>query len=242
MPCSLPVRLRPRGLVAFDFLRENILNTALPSAHERALRTNCTFRWIARVVAQHPRTIEPKKPAEEGGLSSMSESKSDATYTMGRTQGEEDRLIQQSQLYDAVTRRFFREAGISSGMKVLDIGSGAGDVALTAAELVGPARGRRGRGCKSGDSRNGAGTGAGSRVYQRRIRRGGRPDPRHRKRFRRPDRPASPHVYGRSRRRPETASDPPAPRRVSRPFKRLTFTPYRQMPHSSRYAAGKQAD
>ena len=68
----------------------------------------------------------------------MSESKSDATYTMGRTQEEEDRLIQQSQLYDAVTRRFFREAGISSGMKVLDIGSGPGDVALTAAELVGP--------------------------------------------------------------------------------------------------------
>ena len=68
----------------------------------------------------------------------MSESKSDATYTMGRTQEEEERLIQQSQLYDAVTRRFFREAGISSGMKVLDIGSGPGDVALTAAELVGP--------------------------------------------------------------------------------------------------------
>ena len=69
----------------------------------------------------------------------MSESKSDATYTMGRSQEEEDRLIQQSQLYDAVTRRFFRAAGISSGMKVLDIGSGAGDVAMTAAELVGPA-------------------------------------------------------------------------------------------------------
>ena len=68
----------------------------------------------------------------------MSESKSDARYTMGRTQEEEERLIQQSQLYDAITRRFFREAGISSGMKVLDIGSGAGDVAMTAAELVGP--------------------------------------------------------------------------------------------------------
>ena len=68
----------------------------------------------------------------------MSESKSDARYTMGRTQGEEERLIQQSQLYDAVTRRFLKEAGLSSGMKVLDIGSGAGDVALTAAELVGP--------------------------------------------------------------------------------------------------------
>lgn len=68
----------------------------------------------------------------------MSESKSDARYTMGRSQEEEKRLIQQSQLYDAVTRRFLKEAGLSSGMKVLDIGSGAGDVALTAAELVGP--------------------------------------------------------------------------------------------------------
>lgn len=68
----------------------------------------------------------------------MDESRGDARYTMGRTEGEEERLIQQSRLYDAVTRRFFKEAGLSSGMKVLDIGSGAGDVALTAAELVGP--------------------------------------------------------------------------------------------------------
>ena len=69
----------------------------------------------------------------------MNEPKSDAKYTMGRTQGEEDRLIQQSQLYDAVTRRFLWEAGLGSGMKVLDIGSGPGDVALTAAGLVGEA-------------------------------------------------------------------------------------------------------
>ncbi len=69
----------------------------------------------------------------------MNEPKSDARYTMGRTQGEEDRLIQQSQLYDAVTRRFLWEAGLGSGMKVLDIGSGPGDVALTAAGLVGEA-------------------------------------------------------------------------------------------------------
>ena len=67
----------------------------------------------------------------------MNESKSDARYTMGRTRGEEERLIQQSQLYDAVTRRFLTEAGIGSGMKVLDIGCGPGDVALTAADLVG---------------------------------------------------------------------------------------------------------
>ena len=68
----------------------------------------------------------------------MSEPKSDARYTMGRSKEEEDRLIQQSHLYDAVTRRFLRNAGLGSGMKVLDIGSGTGEVAAAAAELVGP--------------------------------------------------------------------------------------------------------
>ena len=56
---------------------------------------------------------------------------------MGRSEGETERLIQQSQLYEAVTRRFFQEAGLVSGMRVLDVGSGAGDVAMAAAELVG---------------------------------------------------------------------------------------------------------
>ena len=61
----------------------------------------------------------------------------DAQYTMGRSEAETKRLIEQSQLYDGVTRRFLNAAGIGKGMKVLDIGSGAGDVALTLAEFVG---------------------------------------------------------------------------------------------------------
>ena len=61
----------------------------------------------------------------------------DAEYTMGRTQSETDRLIKQSQLYDNVTRRFFLRSGITNGMKVLDVGSGAGDVAITLADFVG---------------------------------------------------------------------------------------------------------
>lgn len=56
---------------------------------------------------------------------------------MGRSESETDRLIEQSQLYDDVTRRFLVRSGISKGMKVLDVGSGAGDVALTLAEFVG---------------------------------------------------------------------------------------------------------
>src|SRR5262249_31209164 len=39
---------------------------------------------------------------------------------------------------EPITRGFFREAGIAPGMRVLDFGSGAGDVAFLAAELVGP--------------------------------------------------------------------------------------------------------
>ncbi len=69
----------------------------------------------------------------------MTERNSDPRYTMGRSKGEEERLIHQSQLYDAITRRFLNEAGVGTGMKVLDIGCGPGDVSMTAADLVGPA-------------------------------------------------------------------------------------------------------
>lgn len=60
------------------------------------------------------------------------------TYVLGRTERETRRLILQHQIYGPLTRRFFTAAGIGAGMKVLDIGSGAGDVALLLAELVGP--------------------------------------------------------------------------------------------------------
>jgi 2-polyprenyl-3-methyl-5-hydroxy-6-metoxy-1,4-benzoquinol methylase len=49
------------------------------------------------------------------------------------------RLNAQARLVDPITRRFLQEAGVSTGMRVLDVGSGAGDVALLAAELVGDA-------------------------------------------------------------------------------------------------------
>ena len=44
----------------------------------------------------------------------------------------------QHQIYGTATRELFVTAGIGPGMRVLDVGSGAGDVALLAADLVGP--------------------------------------------------------------------------------------------------------
>ena len=61
----------------------------------------------------------------------------DRAYTMGRSKEETERLIQQSGLYQDITHRLLTDAGLFTGMKVLDIGSGAGDVAFAAAERVG---------------------------------------------------------------------------------------------------------
>ena len=62
----------------------------------------------------------------------------DATYTLGRTSHETTRLIEQSRIYGESTTRLCKRAGIAEGMRVLEIGSGAGDVTLTLAEHVGP--------------------------------------------------------------------------------------------------------
>ncbi len=58
-------------------------------------------------------------------------------YALGHSDRELRRLSVQARLVDPITRRFFAEAGIAPGMRVLDVGSGVGDVAFVAAELVG---------------------------------------------------------------------------------------------------------
>jgi ubiquinone/menaquinone biosynthesis C-methylase UbiE len=60
-------------------------------------------------------------------------------YELGHSERELRRFGRQSQLVDPFTRQFFRDAGVAQGMKVLDVGSGAGDTALLVAELVGDA-------------------------------------------------------------------------------------------------------
>jgi SAM-dependent methyltransferase len=58
-------------------------------------------------------------------------------YVLGHSNRELSRLNAQARLLEPTTRQILLEAGIVEGMRVLDIGSGAGDVAFLAAELVG---------------------------------------------------------------------------------------------------------
>ena len=63
----------------------------------------------------------------------------DTAYVLGHSERELARLNRQAQLIDPITRRFLDSAGIQPGMRVLDVGSGAGDVVFLLADLVGPA-------------------------------------------------------------------------------------------------------
>jgi 2-polyprenyl-3-methyl-5-hydroxy-6-metoxy-1,4-benzoquinol methylase len=59
-------------------------------------------------------------------------------YVLGHTPVEQQRLIRQARFLAPATEHFIRDAGITTGMRVLDIGCGMGDVTMLLAQLVGP--------------------------------------------------------------------------------------------------------
>jgi SAM-dependent methyltransferase len=81
-----------------------------------------------------------------GGIRSSGDSAKDEiergpapqAYALGYSDVEFKRLESQGKLIRGLTEDVLRRAGLRAGMRVLDIGSGAGDVSLLAAELVGP--------------------------------------------------------------------------------------------------------
>ncbi|MDX1520656.1 MAG: class I SAM-dependent methyltransferase [Anaerolineae bacterium] len=59
-------------------------------------------------------------------------------YVLGHSRHELDRLIHQARFWGDLTENVLRLAGLKPGMRVLDVGCGAGDVSFLAASLVGP--------------------------------------------------------------------------------------------------------
>ena len=67
----------------------------------------------------------------------MKSDKTHPDYFFGNTDAEHERLIRQAIRLAPVTDRFFRDAGIAPGHRVLELGSGVGDVAMLVARIVG---------------------------------------------------------------------------------------------------------
>jgi ubiquinone/menaquinone biosynthesis C-methylase UbiE len=59
-------------------------------------------------------------------------------YVLGHSKNEIQRLISQAAIFRPVTERLLRAVKIGPGMRILDLGCGAGDVSMVAAEFVGP--------------------------------------------------------------------------------------------------------
>ena len=78
----------------------------------------------------------PFSPGFQESRSAMAPKHSD--YVLGHNDREQLRLIRQARILAPFTDSFLRAAGIVSGMRVLDIGCGMGDVTMLAAQLVGP--------------------------------------------------------------------------------------------------------
>ncbi|MGH7680824.1 MAG: class I SAM-dependent methyltransferase [Candidatus Eiseniibacteriota bacterium] len=60
------------------------------------------------------------------------------TYVLGHSERELERLATQAALVNPMTRRYFAQAGVAAGMRVLDVGCGPGDVSILVADMVGP--------------------------------------------------------------------------------------------------------
>jgi protein-L-isoaspartate O-methyltransferase len=67
----------------------------------------------------------------------MNPSLSDSSYALGYTDAEHRRLIRQAAELNPLSERLFRDAGIATGHRVLELGSGMGDVSMLVARMVG---------------------------------------------------------------------------------------------------------
>lgn len=70
-------------------------------------------------------------------VSQFASSTPQVEYALGHSSRELDRLTFQGTVFAPFTRQLFTQAGIKPGMRVLDVGSGSGDVSFLAADLVG---------------------------------------------------------------------------------------------------------
>lgn len=63
---------------------------------------------------------------------------SGSPYVLGHSEHELERLALMGRLWGPMTTQVFRDGGLATGMRVLDVGCGSGDVSFLVARLIGP--------------------------------------------------------------------------------------------------------
>jgi ubiquinone/menaquinone biosynthesis C-methylase UbiE len=104
------------------------------------VRVNCssTSLWGAEYRILKPDPTELFGVRKDKVFMNSQASTLNYDYALGYTNAEHDRLIRQAARIAPITERLFREAGVGPGQRVLDLGSGVGDVSMLLARLVGP--------------------------------------------------------------------------------------------------------
>ena len=159
----------------------------------------------------------------------MNKQNTEMAYTMGRSQEETERLIQQSGLYEEITQRFLRDAGLFPGMRFL-ISAVVPGMSLSLPQNWLVVMGKLSRGYERGDSRNSPSTSAGRGPCKRPILGGRCPNARPSERFRCPNRALGLDISARPRRDLETARNASAPGGIVA-FQEVDFTLYSSTSH-----------
>jgi ubiquinone/menaquinone biosynthesis C-methylase UbiE len=118
-----------------DLPRDLIVSPLRPGRHfpsagsgESPALCDCRFTLAARTL----------EAANDEGQARETVVASEASYPLGSSDAEHERLMFQARVLRPWTSKFLSAGGLRPGMSVLDLGSGIGDVALLAAEIVGP--------------------------------------------------------------------------------------------------------
>jgi SAM-dependent methyltransferase len=89
-----------------------------------------------RLIARLSMSFEPIFC--EAPMTVMTERTASGEYILGHANKELERLISQSRFIGELTEHLLRLAGLQTGLHVLDVGCGGGDVSFLAARIVGP--------------------------------------------------------------------------------------------------------
>jgi ubiquinone/menaquinone biosynthesis C-methylase UbiE len=106
--------------------RKDCLAKIVSLPHERLIHAG------KYIMTKHDHTLEAEV------IGDHTQAGREAIYMLGHSGEEIRRLIDQAPIFRPTTERLLRNAGIEQGMRVLDLGCGAGDVSMLAGKLVGP--------------------------------------------------------------------------------------------------------